>query len=84
LTNKKNFRLFKNRNPTNLFTHIEEEQNMNEIDQMQRNQDNDEHIHIGYEYEKQDDKLNSAIHINFDKKYNEDKKRQQNKIDEED
>ncbi len=57
---------------------------MNEIDQMQRNQDNDEHIHIGYEYEKQDDKLNSAIHINFDKKYNEDKKRQQNKIDEED
>lgn len=57
---------------------------MNEIDQMQRNQDNDGHIHIGYEYEKQDDKLNSAIHINFDKKYNEDKKLQQNKIDEED
>ena len=57
---------------------------MNEIDQMQRNQDNDGHIHIGYEYEKQDDKPNSDIHINFDKKYNEDKKLQQNKIDEED
>ena len=57
---------------------------MNEIGPIQRNQDNDGHIHIGYEYDKQDDKLNSAIHINFDKKYNEDKKRQQNKIDEED
>ena len=84
MTNKKNFRLFKNRNPTNLFTHIEEEQNMNEIEQIQDNQNNNGHIDIGYEFENQINKSNNAIRINIEKKYNEDIKRQQNKIDEED
>jgi len=57
---------------------------MNEIEQIQDNQNNNGHIDIGYEFENQINKSNNAIRINIEKKYNEDIKRQQNKIDEED
>lgn len=57
---------------------------MNEIEQIQDNQDNNGHIDIGYGFENQINKSDNVIHINVGKKYNEDIKRQQSKIDEED
>ena len=56
---------------------------MNDINQMHRNQNNIEHINIGYGFRNQNNSSNNVIHINIDKKYNEDIKNEHNKIDEE-
>lgn len=56
---------------------------MNDINQMHGNQNNIEHINIGYGFRNQNNSSNNVIHINIDKKYNEDIKNEHNKIDEE-